>query len=189
MAAAVEVYLNNDKFVKRIYTSFTQLDRHKKGYVSREDYFLGIKKLAELAPGRPDLVAKAEQVTAEFCDAFGLKEGVKADEKKLVELAAAMGVAESTRRRNGEETLTAKVHNAIYDIVDETHDGYVSLPEYRKVMEASDHSPEATEATFNVLDKEKEGKIKRSELIDAAIKFWCELDNQETKGMFGDKYD
>ena len=56
-------------------------------------------------------------------------------------------------------------------------------------MEASDHSPEVAEATFNLLDKNKDGKIERKVLIDSAIKFWCDLDDQETKGMFGDRYD
>lgn len=190
MQATVEDYLKNENFVKRITESFSQLDREKNGYVSRNDYQLGIDKLAELVPDRPELVDKARKVTAEFCDVFGLTEGVKADKNKLIELAAAMGLAELQRVVKGEETITSKVHNAIFDIVDKDHDHrYVTLEEYKIFMEASDHSPEVAEATFNLLDKNKDGKIERKVLIDSAIKFWCDLDDQETKGMFGDRYD
>ena len=83
MQATVEDYLKNENFVKRITESFSQLDREKNGYVSRNDYQLGIDKLAELVPDRPELVDKARKVTAEFCDVFGLTEGVKADKNKL----------------------------------------------------------------------------------------------------------
>lgn len=189
MALTVEDYLKNEKFVKRMSESFSQLDRNKNGYVSRDDYQLGIDKLSKLAPGRPEEVAKARKVTAEFCDAFGLTEGVRADKEKLVQLAAAMGVAELGRIKRGEETFTSKVHNAIFDIVDQNHDGHVTLEEYKLFMEASDHKPDVAEATFKVLDKNKNGKIERKELINGAVKFWCDLDDQDTKGMFGDRYD
>ena len=189
MALTVDDYLKNEKFVKRITESFSQLDRNKNGYVSRSDYHLGIDKLAQLVPDRPELIAKARKVTDEFCDEFGLTEGVRADKDKLVQLAAAMGIAEMERMRKGDKTVTSKVHNAIFDVVDKNHDGCLTLEEYKVIMEASDHKPEAAEATFKVLDKNKNGKVERKELIDAAVKFWCDLDNQATKGMFGDRYD
>lgn len=110
MSATVEDYLKNKKFVKRISESFSQLDRNKNGYVSRNDYQLGIDKLAELAPGRPELVAKARKITAEFCDAFGLTEGVKVDKpEKLVELAAAMGIAEIQRMKKRKRSWPLKL--------------------------------------------------------------------------------
>ena len=190
MALSVEDYLKNEKFVKRISESFSQLDRNKNGYVSRDDYQLGIDKLAKLAPaGRQEVVAKARNVTSEFCDAFGLTEGVRADKDKLVQLAAAMGIAEMERMKKGEETITSRVHNAIFDIVDQNHDGHVTLEEYKIFMEASDHKADVAEATFKVLDKNKNGKIVRKELIAGAVKFWCDLDDQDTKGMLGDRYD
>lgn len=43
-------------------------------------------------------------------------------------LAAAMGIAEMERMKKGEETITSKVHNAVFDIVDQNHDGYVRDP-------------------------------------------------------------
>ena len=181
MALTVEDYLKNEKFVKRISESFSQLDRNKNGYVSRDDYQLSIDKLAKLVPDRPEVVAKARKIAAEFCDAFGLTEGVRADKEKLVQLAAAMGIAETGRMKRGEETLTSKVHNAVLDIVDQNHDGHVTLAEYKMFMEASDHKPDVAEATFKALDKNKNGKIERKELINEVVKFWCDLDDQDTK--------
>lgn len=189
MAATVEDYLKNERFVKRITEGFSQLDREKKGYVSRNDYQLAIDKLAELVPNRPELVAKARKITAEYCDALGLTEGVKADKSKLIELGAAMNILELQRMKKGEETITGKAHSALFDIVDKNHDGYLTLEEYKIVMKAFDSSTEAAEATFNLLDKNKNGKVERKELIESIIKFWCDLDDQETKGMFGDRYD
>ena len=151
---------------------------------------MGFDKLAKLVPDRPELIAKARKVTAQFCDDFGLTEGVRADKEKWIQLCAVNAIAEKERMKKGEETGTSKVYNAIFDIVDKNHDGYVTLDEYKTVMESSDTGPEAAEATFAVLDKNKNGKIERQEFIDGTVKFWCDLNEQDsTKGMFGDRYE
>lgn len=184
-----EDYLKNLKWVKRINILFSQFDAGKNGYLSREDYKLLHKNMAEIIPDRPALIIKAEEVTLEFTDALGLTEGVKADKQKYLELVAALAVAETKRMERGEKPLVAKMYDAFFDIADQNHDGYVTLEEYKIFNKAINYPPDTASATFNLLDKKRTGKIERKEFIDAAFKFWCVLDDQDTNGLLGPSYE
>ena len=60
---SAEDYLKNTKWVKRINVLFSQFDAGNNGYLSKEDYELLHKKMAENIPDRPALMIKAQEVT------------------------------------------------------------------------------------------------------------------------------
>ena len=184
-----EDYLKNEKWVKRISVLFSQFDSKKHGYLSREDYELFHQKMAKIVTDRPALIAKAQEVTFMFTDALGLTEGVRADKQKYLALVAELAVAERERMKRGEETLVAKMYDAFFDIADKNHDGYVTLEEYKIFNHAINYPPDTADATFSLLDKKKTGKIERKEFINAASKFWCILDDPDTKGLLGQSYE
>lgn len=157
-------------------------------YVSRDDLNLQIDRLAEIVTDRPDLIAKGRKAVSEFADALGLTKGVKADKKKFLELVAAAAVAQASRVRRGEKTITDNINDAYFDILDQNHDGHVTLDEYKVLMKVMNFPLESAEATFNMLDKNKNGKLERQELNSAENKFWYILDDTEAKGMFGKKF-
>ena len=187
--ATVQDYLKNAKWVKRINVCFDQFDLNKSGYISREDFLIGVDNLAKVVTDRPALIAKAREATMEYADALGLTEGVKADKEKFLELAAAMSIAEIARVKKGEKSLIEIFDNVFFDVVDRNHDGYLTFDEYKVLMTAGNYDDDAAQGAFALLDKNKNGKIERSEFTAADVKFWCSLDDTDTEGMFGEKYE
>ena len=187
--ATVEDYLKNKKWVKRLSEAFVQLDIKKEGYVSRENWLDIVDNIAKVVTDRPALIARLREVSLEFTTAVGLTEGVRANKKKFLELMASMALTEIAKVRRGEASLVKEMNNAFFDVVDRTYDGYVTWDEYQIVMKAGNFSPDAIESSFTLLDKNKIGKIKRKDFIDADFKFWLHLDDPDTRGMFGDKFE
>ena len=99
-----------------------------------------------------------------------------------------MAIAEKARKEKGEETLLHKLNDAWYDAVDTHHDGCVRLDEWRIVLRAGNMESAADEI-FKALDKNKNGKIERKKLSDNDFNFWYVLDDADTRGMFGDKFE
>ena len=81
------------------------------------------------------------------------------------------------------------VDNAGFDVVDQNYDGHVTFEEYKVMMNAYHFDLESAEATFAVLDKNKNGKIERNEFTSANVKFWFQLDDPDSQGMFGAKFE
>ena len=187
--ATAEDYLNNAKWVKRVSEFFIQKDVNKNGYLTSEDFLAVVNNLAKVVPDRPDLISKAREAMVECAAAMGLTEGVKADLQTFLKLGAAIAVAEAARLKTGEKPLMEKVDNALFDILDKNHDGHVTWEEYKLMMEAGNFDPKAASATFALLDKNKNGKIERKELTDANAKFWTYLDDPDTQGLFGEKFE
>ena len=187
--ATVEDYLNNAKWVKRVSAFFKQKDANKDGYLTREDFLALINNLAKAVPDRPDLISKAREAMVECAAAMGLTEGVKADLQTFLKLGAATAVTEAAKLTTGEKPMTEKVDNALFDILDKNHDGHVTWEEYKVMMEAGNFDPEAASATFALLDTNKNGTLERKELIDANAKFWTYLDDPDTQGLFGEKFE
>ena len=187
--ATVEDYLKNAKWVKRAGEFFDRCDFNKDGYLSREDWLLCVDNLAEVITDRPALIAKLREASLEFVAALGLTEGVKVDRQKYLECLAALAVAEIARVKGGGKSLLWRLDNAMFDVVDTNHDGNVTFEEYNVLMKTSHFDLECAKATFALLDKNKNGKIDRNEFTSANFKFWFELDNSDTQGMFGDKFE
>ena len=187
--ATVHDYLNNDEWVKRIDGIFNTYDADKDGYVSAEDWMIIIDNLEKNASDRPDAIAKLREDMLEFTTAKGITEGVKVDKKKYRELLAVFCLAEAEKVKRGEMAPLQKFIKAQFDFVDKNHDGYVTFEEYKLWMEALNWGEEAAKATFSLLDKNKNGKIELNEYLSYNLKFWCTLDDQGTKGMFGTNFE
>ena len=187
--ATVQDYLENDKWVKRIDGLFTTFDVNKDGYVSAEDWMITVDNFEKDASDRPEAIAKLREATLDFTTALGLTEGVKADKKKFRELEAAFCLAQAEKMKRGEMTSLDKFTNALFDFVDKNHDGCLTFEEYKMIVVSSNFDEEAAKATFNMLDKNKNGKIERKEYLASSVKFWCTLEDSDTKGFFGDKFE
>ena len=185
----VQDYLNNDEWVKRIDGIFSVHDANKDGYVSAEDWMIAADNLEKKASDRPDAIAKLREATLEFTTAMGLTEGVKANKKKYRELLAVFCLAESEKIKRGEMGPLKKFIKASFDFFDKNHDGYVTFEEYTLWMDVSNFGEEAAERTFNLLDKNKSGKIDRNEYLPYILRFWCTLDDPDTQGMLGARFE
>ena len=180
MAAKPEDYLKNDKWVGRVKGVFVILDKNKKGYLSQEDFTIMADRLAEAVPDRPEEVAKLRKVIIQdYCTALGITEGVKVNnDDKFMQQVAVFVAKEMNAHMKGEETVIAKIDNAMLDVLDQNHDGTVSFDEYKAVTAAAGFDSEETaRASFDMLDKNKNGKIERKECIEANFKFWCNLED------------
>ena len=177
--------MKNEKWVTRINALFTQLDTNKNGYLSRDDWLLSVDNLAKVVTNRPAEIAKLREVVIEYTEALGVTEGVKADKQKFLELLSVAVADDIAKFKKGEKTLTERFAGAYFDVVDQNHDGCINWDEYKIVMEASGFPEESARGTFELLDKNKNGKIERKELIAADIKFWCDLEEKETDELFG----
>ena len=62
------------------------------------------------------------------------------------------------------------------DIVDRNHDGNLGWDEYKSIMDVSGFDEATTKAAFDMLDKNKNGKIDRKELAAADLQFWMGLE-------------
>ena len=187
--ATAQDYLKNAKWVKRLGEFFNKLDSGKSGYVTRENYLQKIAKLAKAAPDNPDAIAKLRKVTNEFTEELGLTEGVKVNKQKYLEITARMVVDEVARMKKGEMTSFGKFNNALYDVVDKNRDGRLTFEEIKVVDKSLDFDEDTPKATFDLLDRNKDGTVDRKEFLSAILMFWCTLDDPNTKGMFGDRFE
>ena len=180
--ATAQDYLNNAKWVRRISQMFEDTDIDKKGYVSTTDVMKFVDNLAK-ETDRPDLIAKLRGVTLEWAAAIGIKEGVKSNKQEYLKLMAAMAVSENAKVKRGEKSLIYKLDNALFDVVDVNHDGSITLNDFKLVMKAFNFDEATSEAGFTALDRNKDGKIDRSEFIETEFKFWFSLDDLDAQGI------
>ena len=100
-----------------------------------------------------------------------------------------MAVAEHAKQVRGGKVSLAKVNDAMYDVLDINRDGTVSLDEFTTVMKIVYRcDAKEAEATFRLIDN-KNGKIECKELTDYELKFWFDLNDEESKGFYGAKYE
>ena len=187
--ATVQDFLQCPKWVKRIDEAFHLLDKNGDGFVSEEAWTTNVDNLAKAVTDRPNAIAKLRAATLEFTTALGLTEGVKADKKKFRELVANMVVEEIAKVKRGEETLVEKMEDLVFDVVDTSRDGTITLEEYSVLMKAMNFPEDAAEAAFALLDKNKSGKVNREVYKSSYFKFWFHLDDPEVQGMFGSKFE
>lgn len=186
--ATVQDYLQNPSWVHRMEQLFDVLDTNKNGYLTVEDTQLAADKIEKEVKPAANLMAALRARNEDIYAAIGVVSGKQTTKDEFIKGVAALAIVEKARKEKGEETLLHKVNNAWYDVVDINHDGCVRLDEWRVVLRASNMEGAADEI-FKALDKNKNGKIERKELSDNDFKFWYVLDDPDTSGMFGDKYE
>ena len=186
--ATVQDYLQNPTWVHRVEQFFEVLDTNKNGYLTLEDVQLAIDRIEKEVKPEAHLVATLRARNEEYYALIGVVPGKQTTKDEYVKGFAALAIADKARKEKGEETLLHKLHDAWYDVVDTNHDGCVRLDEWRVVMRASNIESSADEF-FKALDKNKNGKIERAELSEKDFKFWYVLDDADTRGIFGDKFE
>ncbi len=182
-------FLKNETWVHRIKEVYELTDFNKDGHISVEDWELWVDNIEREVKPDAKLVEALRVRMREFCAAMGLTPGRKANKEEFLKGLAEMAARERAKRLRGEETLLERMNNAWYDAVDTNHDGFVTLDEWRTILKACNLNPSCADETFKLIDKNKNGKIERKELTDHEFKFWFTLDDQDSKGMFGDKYE
>lgn len=120
---------------------------------------------------------------------MGITAGKKVTKDEYLKNMAKMAVSQHAKRIRGEKVSLENLNDAMYDLLDTNHDGTVNLSEFKIVMNVvfGCNAKEA-EATFRRMDTSKNGKIERKTLTDYEMKFWFDLDDEASKGFYGDKF-
>ena len=162
------------EWVRRMNEIFTLLDVNDDGYVSLEDWMLWVENVEKDISPDSKLVDRLRKSMEEFCGprGIGLTSGMKITRDKFVrDIMVRFAAAEGSKKLR-EDTLVFQMCNAWYDIVDTTYDGMVTIDEYKKAMKARNYVESVAEETFKLLDKDQDGKIERSKLIESEFHFW-----------------
>ena len=187
--ATTKDYLENAKWIKRINEYFDQIDLDKDGYVSEKDYFVLIDNIAKVVTDRPEMIAKAREAMLLITKELGITGSMKVDKETYYKPIAEMAVAEVARSKRGEETLLDNFYDAWFDVVDKNHDGYLSWDEFKVMMVTANFGEDAAKATFALMDEDKNEKIDRKEFVRANFNFWFGLDDSESQGLYGDRFE
>jgi Ca2+-binding EF-hand superfamily protein len=185
--ATVDSYLKNPKWVKRCDNSFNMLDKDKSGFLTRDDWLIGIGDLEKILPDRSEAIAKVKAAVEEFLDDLGLKEGMKIDKEQYKQLAAPLSLKLAEQFKRGEVTSIQKADWASFDAMDRNSNGYLSFDEYKTVLALDGLDEKAARAAFDLLDTNKNGKLNKKEFAAADVKFWCMPDDTSVDGLYGDQ--
>ena len=159
------------------------MDINKDGHISREDFELMGKKLAEHSGMTEE---QAEATTREFlkvADMINLKPGVKTPledaAKKANESYLSMSLKEKIALVNG-------THNLLFDAVDTNKDGHISMEEFKVYLNliAPGVSEDEISHSFDTIDTNKNGEISREEFLAAAQDFLIGVDETELSKAF-----
>ena len=185
----VDDYMNNEAWVTRVKGFFDRMDENRNGTIEVTDFTIMLDKFnRELKPD-PKVYENLRQVVMEHIAAMGVTPGIKVTKDEYVKHMANMAVVEHAKRLNGEKMSLAKVNDALYDMFDINHDGVVTLEEFRTVMKiAYGCDAEEADATFRLIDTNKNGKIERKELTDYELNYWFDLNDEASKGFYGAKF-
>ena len=162
----------------------TRMDVNKDGFLSREDYDLMAKQLAEYGHLTETQADSAYSGFMEVADTLNLKSGAK------LPLQDAVQRASTSLLSMPPEEHKEKCHNGVlgkmFDVIDTSKAGYVSLDETKAFYKVI--APEMTEAevlhVFEQLDTGRNGKINREEFTAAAEDFLFGVEETEISKIF-----
>ena len=161
----------------------SRLDATKDGYISRDDYALISKRLAELSGMTKE---QAESTCKDFmkvADAFGLKPGVKISVDEAARHANKVVISMPPEEH---KALVHATHGMLFDIIDTNKNGTVSPKEFMIYLKVV--APDISEAdilhSFNTIDSNKNGVISRQEFLAAADDFFGVVDETELSKVF-----
>ena len=185
----VDDYINNATWVTRIKGFFDRVDENRNGTIEVADFTSMLENFNREVKPDPKLYENLRQVVMEHIAAMGVTPGNKVTKDEYVNNVANMAVVEHAKRMNGEKMSLAKVNDALYDAFDTNRDGAVTLEEFRTVMKvAYGCDAEEADATFRLIDTNKNGKMERKELTDYELNYWFDLNNEASKGFYGAKF-
>ena len=166
--------------LRKMKTRMTRLDINKDGYISREDYELMSKRMAERSGMTKEQAEQTHKEMMKVADVFGLKPGVK------VAIQEAARKASDAILSQAMEDMFHTVHDLLFDIIDTNKDGHISMKELGDYFYTI--APDLTEAevvhSFNTIDTNKNGEISREEFKAAAYDFLHGVEETELSRVF-----
>ena len=170
--------------LRKMRTRMSRLDINKDGYISREDFELMGKKLAEHSGMTEE---QAQATTREFlkvADMINLKPGVK---KPLEEAAKRANESHCSLMSSDEKiSLVNGVHNMLFDAIDTNKDGHISIKEFKVYLNLIAPGVKEDEIvhSFDAIDADKNGEISREEFLAAAQDFLLGVEETELSKAF-----
>ena len=191
MATTKLDFLNNPTWVKCIEEFFNVRDVNKNGYVELNDFRIFAENLKKLTNNeRPEALQRALDADLELAAAIGIKEGDKLNKDQWIDALTTTAADFNARSKRGETLPSEKLTNGLFDSVDVNKDGTVTLEDYKLVFKAYNMDETTAAEGFATLDKNKNGKIERKEVVSQHTKYWWFIDDEEgAKGSFGQKFE
>ena len=177
-------YLKNAEWKARVDSIFDALDLNKDGLITVDDVVFDTRKYAHLNSD-PNLIERYRIARCEFVAEIGIKPGISLTKEEHVHNVANLAPREVAKVRSGEGSLLHKLSNALYDLIDTNHDGFVSREEYRAFLEAvgGERSPAYIDTVFDLIDTNKDGKLERKELSDYEFRLFFTLEDVTGKAQ------
>ena len=184
-------YISNSGWVTRIKGFFDQVDQNKIGTIEVANFATMLDHIhREIKPDPAVYEHLRRVILEEHIVAMGVTPGKKLTKDEYIKNMAKMAGEEHSKRMKGEKMSLAKVNDALFDVFDLNHDGVVTLEEFKVVMRiVYGCNDEEAEASFRLIDTNKNGTIEREELTDYEINYWFGLDDEATKGLYGAKFE
>ena len=176
--------------MKRIEEFFHQSDLNNDGFLSIEDFEIWIENIEKETKADAVLIERADTVMREYWESVGLKPGVKLTKEQFFDNMAEVALIERAKHEAGDkESLFVRYIEAIFNVVDTNHNGFLELNEYEKMMTSSNFDAGTAKIAFEIIDVNHDGRLSRQELLDHIAKFWYYPDDQESTGMYGPRYE
>ena len=170
--------------LRKMRSYMTRMDINKDGFLSREDYELMAKQLAEYGGLTEKQADSAFSGFMEVADSFNLVPGFKLPLQEAIQRSSKSLLSLPPEQRKD------KVHDGVlgkmFDIIDTSKEGYLSLDEIKAFYKVI--APEMAEAevlhVFEAVDTGKDGKINREEFITGAEDFLFGVKETELSKIF-----
>lgn len=171
--------------LRKLRTRMTRLDINNDGFISREDYELMGKKLAEHSGMTKEQAEETNKEMMKIADAFNLKPGVKVPLEEAAKRASETILSMSPAER---KASIRDSHDLLFNAIDTNKDGHISVSEFKIYFKVI--APGTSEAevihSFNTIDTNKNGEISHEEFMAAAEDFLHGVEETElSKAFFG----
>ena len=184
-----EDVFNNPKWKERIKSAFDFLDRKKEGKIS-VDLIMNIlagRDVALKMNASEDQMKRLMDVISTILSEMEFQPGTAIYFDNYIKGVAILGKNELERQSKNETTLARLASDALFDVIDENHDGSISLEEWTAYGKVVGYDDDACKATFNVCDLNGDGKLSPDEFALKRMQYWYSLD-EDAENLFGNTY-
>lgn len=172
--------------LRKMKSCFERLDFDEDGYLSRRDFELMSRKLAEYSEMTE--LEQTESLYEEFmkvADLLNLKPGVK---MPVEEAAQQTSEVILSMTHDKQSMLIHNYYEYMFNLIDTDKDGRISLDKFKVYFYVI--APELAEAervgSFNAIDADKDGEICRDEFLTAVKEFVTGVEETEiSNALFG----